>query len=175
MTDATRPSVLGTSAARGGLLIVVALATLSGALEGSLAGPVYAGAGRSAKGKPASRNFAYTVSDCQGSDKTDSVGLELSEGTVAFHQILTMNCAAATQPSTVSVSYVKKARELEVTVVLKSDMLADCTCPIGIDGSISGLDKGAYRISFFYDDPSGAGAKEKSVRRVLGAKEFSIE
>jgi len=175
MKGATRPSVPSTPTSRGGFLILVALAALAGSLDGNVASAVYAGAGRSAKGKPARKNFAYTVSDCQGSDKTDSVGLELSEGTVGFHQILTMNCTAATRPSTVSVTYVKKARELQVTVVLTSDVLADCTCPIGIDGSISGLDKGAYRISFFYDYPSGAGTKEKSVRRALGTKEFSID
>jgi hypothetical protein len=167
MKRSTRPSAPSTTII---VAILVALAALGGAL-----GPVHAKAGRGAKGKPARKDFTYTTSDCQGPDKLNSIALELSEGTVGFHQILTMNCTAATRPSTVSVSYVKKARQLQVTIALKSDVLADCTCPIGIDGSISGLDKGAYTISFFYDAPSGEDAKEKPIRRTLATKEFSID
>lgn len=130
---------------------------------------------RPGKNKKAPKDFHYSVSDCLGSDKKDSVGLEVSEGAVSFNQTLSMNCIAATHPSTVKVTYSKKGRELQVVVTLASEVLSQCTCPIGIEGWISDLGKGAYRISFVYDFKPGNSTNEKPTRQALGAKEFSIE
>jgi hypothetical protein len=135
----------------------------------------YAAPVHAAKSKKALKDFEYSVSDCLGPDKKDSVGLEVSDGSVSFNQILAMNCIAATRPNTVKVSYAKKARELQVVVSLSSEVLSDCTCPIGIDGRISNLGKGTYRISFVFDFKPGQATHEKPTRQALGSKEFSIE
>ena len=134
-----------------------------------------AASARGGKSKNAARDFEYAVSDCLGAGHKDTVGFEVSESSVRFNQILTINCIAATRPSTVKVSYSKKGRELEVSVILRSDVFSDCTCPIGIDGKISNLGKGAHRLSFIFDHKPGNGANEKAVRQALGSKEFSIE
>jgi hypothetical protein len=157
------------------LPILVAIAPFSPRLDGNLSKPACAAPAHGAKGKQAPKEFEYTVSDCQGSDKKDSVGLEVSESSVRFNQILTMNCIAATHPNTVKVSYSKKGRDLQVSVILRSDVLSDCTCPIGIEGEIFKLGKGDYRISFIYDYKPGSTANEKPVRQALGSKEFSIK
>ena len=136
---------------------------------------VAAAQARGGKSKNAAKDFEYAVSDCLGAGQKDSVGLEVSDGSVRFNQVLTMNCIAATRPSTVKVSYSKKGRDLEVSVILRSDVLSDCTCPIGIDGRISNLGKGAHRLSFVFDHKPGNGESEKAIRQVLGSKEFSIE
>ena len=135
----------------------------------------YAAPTRAVKEKQFRNDFEYTVSDCQGPEKSDSVALELSEDSVKVRQILTMNCIAATHPNTVKVTYAKKGHNLEVTVVLRSEMQSDCTCPIGIEGMISKLAKGDYRISFVYDYKLGRSVDDKSTRKVLGTKEFSVE
>ena len=135
----------------------------------------YAAPTRAAKGKQARKDFEYTGSDCQGPEKNDSVALELSEGSVRFSQILTMNCIAATHPSTVKVAYAKKGHNLEVTVILRSEVQSDCTCPIKIDGTILSLAQGDYRISFLYDSKLGRSVDEKATTKVLGTKEFSVE
>jgi hypothetical protein len=154
-----------------GLPILVACALFTPRLDGDLARPAYAAA-HGGKSKKAPKDFDYTVSDCQGSDQRDSVGLEVSEDSVRFHQILTMNCIAATHPSTVNVSYAKQKRDLQVSITLTSPVLSDCTCPIAIDGVILRLGKGTYRIAFTYAQEAG---NEKATRQALGAKEFSIQ
>jgi hypothetical protein len=135
----------------------------------------YAAPTRAAKAKQARQGFEYTVSDCQGPEKVDSVAMEQSEGSVKFSQILTMNCIAATHPNTVKVVYAKKRHNLDVTVILDSELKSDCACPIEIDGTISNLAKGEYRISFVYDEKLGRSVDAKATRKVLGTKEFSVE
>jgi hypothetical protein len=155
--------------------IFVAIAPSSPRWDGNLSKVAYAAPAHGAKSKKAAKDFEYTVSDCLGSDKKDSVGLEVSESSVRFNQILTMNCIAATHPNTVKVSYSKKGRDLQVSVILRSDVLSDCTCPIEIDGIILNLGKGDHHISFIYDCKPGNTANEKPVRQALGSKEFSIK
>lgn len=135
----------------------------------------YAAPKHAAKGKHLRKDFEYTVSDCQGPEKNDSVALELSDDSVKLSQILTMNCIAATRPNTVKVAYSKKGRDLEVTVILRSEMESACVCPIGIDATISNLAKGDYRLAFVYDYKLGRSADEKPTKMVLGTKEFSVE
>ena len=157
------------------LPILVAIAAFPPRWRWNPSSLAYAAPTRAAKGQQARKDFGYTVSDCQGPEKNDSVALELSEGFVKFSQILTMNFIAATHPNTVKVAYAKKGHNLEVTVILRSEMQSDCTCPIGIDGTISNLAKGDYRISFVYDYKLGRSVDEKATRTVLGTKEFSVE
>lgn len=135
----------------------------------------YAAPTRAAKGKQVRKDFAYTVSDCLGPDKNDGVALELSEGTVKFSQILTMNCIAATHPNTVKVAYAKKGHDLVVTIILKSELQSDCTCPVEIDGTIAALAKGDYRLAFAFDSKLGRSVDEKATEKILGSKEFSVE
>jgi hypothetical protein len=144
-------------------MILVAMAALPSRLEA-----------RGGKGKQAGKDFSYTVSDCQAEGTLDTIKLELSEGSVAFGQILTMNCIAATRPGTAKLTYVKKGRDLEVSIVLRSEVLSDCTCPIAIEGRIGNLAKGDYRLSFVFDRVPGSSAAEKPVRTVLATKEFSL-
>lgn len=140
----------------------------------SLTKPALA-APRGGKSKKASQDFEYKVSDCLGADKTDFMGLAVAEDSVTFNQILTMNCIAATRPSTVKVTYAKKGRDLEVSVVLRSEVLSDCTCPIAIDGTIANLGKGTHRLSFFYDAKPDNSESAKPTRQALGTKEFTID
>jgi hypothetical protein len=135
----------------------------------------YAAPTRATKGKQARKDFEYTVSDCQGPEKRDSVALVLSEDSVKLSQILSMNCIAATHPDTVKVAYAKKGHDLEVTVILRSERQSDCTCPIEIDGTISNLTKGDYRLSFVFDYKLGRSLDEKATRSILGTKDFSVE
>jgi hypothetical protein len=157
------------------LPILVAIAGLFPTWNWNSSRLAYAAPKHAAKGKQVRKDFEYTVSDCQGPEKNDSVALELSEDSVRLSQILTMNCIAATRPSTVKVAYAKKGRDLEVTVILRSEMESDCTCPIEIDATISNLAKGDYHIAFVYDYKLGRSADEKPTRTVLGTKEFSVE
>jgi hypothetical protein len=171
MNPASRFARAGHAAAIVGLPILVVFVLFTPRLDGDLSRPVYAAA-HGGKSKKAPKDFDYTVSDCQGSDQKDSVGLEVSEDSVRFHQILTMNCIAATHPSTVNVSYAKQKRDLQVGITLSSPVLSDCTCPIAIDGVILRLGKGTYRIAFTFVQAAGS---EKATRQALGSKEFSIE
>ena len=156
--------------------IVIAILAFPSTWQWNPLGLAYAAPTRAAKVKQqARRDFVYAVSDCQGPEKTDSVALEVSEDSVKLSQILTMNCIAATHPETVKVTYVKKGHNLEVTVLLRSEMQSDCTCPIGIEGTISNLAKGDYRISFVFDSKLGRSEDDKATRKVLGTKDFSIE
>jgi hypothetical protein len=155
-------------------LPILAIAFLPAPPDATLVPPAHAAATRRSKSKKAVQDFTYTVSDCHGAGELDSIRLELSEGAVAFNQVLTMNCIAATRPSTVKLSYGKKGRNLEVSIILRSDVLSDCTCPIGIEGTISHLAKGDYRISFVFDHKLGASPDEKPTRQALATKEFSI-
>ena len=178
-SQAARPSCgsvrPGPAVALVALPILVAIAAFSPSWHGNPSSLAYAAPTRAAKGKPVRKDFGYTVSDCQGPEQSDSVALELSEGFVKFSQILTMNCIAATHPSTVKVAYAKQGRNLEVTVTLRSELQSDCTCPIEIDGTISSLAKGDYRLAFIYDYKLGRSQDEKAARKVLGTKAFSIE
>lgn len=140
-----------------------------------LIAPARAASARKAKAKKAGKDFSYAVSDCHGAGELPSIRLEVSEGAVEFSQILTMNCIAATRPGTAQVTYAKKGKNLEVSVVLRSNVLSDCTCPIGIDGRITNLRKGSYRITFFYEGPPGISPNEPPVRRTVGSDEFSIQ
>jgi hypothetical protein len=155
------------------LPILVATAPLPSTKDSQLFRPAYAASAHGGKSKKAARDFDYAVSDCQGAGTPDSIQLEVSESAIEFHQILNMNCIAATRPSTVKLSYVKKGRDLEVSIILRSDVLSDCTCPIGIEGRIANLGKGAHRISFVFDHPDAA--NENPTRHALATKEFSIE
>jgi hypothetical protein len=157
------------------LAILFALAPSPARWDGSLSSLACAAPARGAKGKKARKDFQYSVSDCLESDKMDSVALEVSASSVTFRQTLTMNCIAATRPSTVKVTHAKKGRDLQVVVILETDVLSQCTCPIGIEGTIYGLGKGAHRISFTYDFKPGSALNEKPTRQSLGSKEFSIE
>jgi hypothetical protein len=138
--------------------------------------PVFAApanaAARGAKGAKAAKDFHYTVSDCRDPSEQDGIRLELSEGAIAFSQTLTMNCVAATRPKTVSLAYAKKGRNLEVTITIDSAVLADCTCPIGIEGSIGSLAKGTYHLSIFYEERA---ANEKPTRRTVAERDISIQ
>jgi len=155
------------------LPILATVAPLPSRLDQNLSRPAFAAPARGGKSKKAAKDFEYTVSDCQGEGTPDSIRLELSEGAVGWSQVLSMNCIAATRPSTVKLAYAKKGRDLEVSIILRSEVLSDCTCPIGIEGRIFNLGKGAYRLSFVYDRPDAA--KEKPTRHPLATKEFSIE
>jgi hypothetical protein len=148
-----------------GLLVLVA---------STLAQPLGAASGRKGKSSKVAKDFQYSVSDCLESDRQDSVGLIVSEDSVAFNHVFTMNCTAATRPNTVKVIYSKKVRNLEVRVSLQSSVLSDCTCPIAIDGKISNLGKGSYRLSFVYESKTDGPANEKPIRQSLGSKEFTI-
>jgi hypothetical protein len=130
-------------------------------------------AARKGKGSQSSaKDFQYELSDCLEADRRDSVGMIVSEDAVRFDHVFTMNCIAATQPNTVKVLYSKKGRDLEVSIVLNSTVLSDCTCPIGIQGKISNLKKGSYRLSFAYESKSDR--DEKPTRQALGGKDFTI-
>lgn len=133
-----------------------------------------AASARKGKGKPPANDFRYELSDCLESDRRDSVGLIVSDDSVSFDHVFTMNCIAATRPSTVKVLHTKRGQTLEVSIVLRSPVLSDCTCPIGIQGTISNLKKGTYRLSFVYDAKVGDAADEKPTRQSLGGKEFTI-
>jgi hypothetical protein len=122
----------------------------------------------------AGKSFSYTVSDCQAQGTLPSIRLEVSESSVAFNQILTMNCIAATRPSTVKLAYVKKGSDLEVSVVLRSEVYSDCTCPIAVEGTIANLAKGDYRIAFVYDHQPGDSPKSAPTRQTLATKGISI-
>jgi hypothetical protein len=166
------PSRLVQATSAAFLTLLVAVAPSHPGLESS-SRSAYA-ATRGGKGKLTTKDFEYQVSDCLESDRTNAMKLVVAEDSVSFNQVLKMNCIAATRPSTVKVTYARKGKALEVGVVLSSDVLSDCTCPIGIDGTISNLGKGTYRISFFYeakDDPAHA----KPTRQALGTKDFTIE
>jgi hypothetical protein len=158
------------------VLTLVAVCGLSGSLDGGgHPGRAQAAAARRGKDKSPARDFTYAVSDCRAEGTPDSIRLEVSEGAVAFAQTFSMNCTAATHPSSVKLTYVKKGRDLEVTIVFRPDTLADCTCPVGIEGRIANLAKGGYRIHFRYDEKSGGGAGPPATPRSLATKEFSIE
>jgi hypothetical protein len=159
----------------GVLPILVVIAPSSPRWHGDLSRPALAAPARGGKAKKAPKDFEYAVSDCQGSDRKDTVALEVSEDSVRFNQTLTMNCIAATRPNTVKVSYARKGRDLQVSIILRSEVMSDCTCPIGIEGKISRLGKGAYRLSFLFDHLPGNSADDKPVRQTLGTKEFTIE
>jgi len=157
------------------VLLLVAIAAFVSQGHWNPSSLAYAAPTRATKAKQAREGFEYKVSDCLGSENTDSVAMEQSEGSMAFRQILTMNCIAATRPNTVKVTYAKKGSKLEVTVILESELKSDCTCPIEVDGKISNLLKGDYRIAFVYDEKVGHSVDEKAKPRVLGTKEFSVE
>jgi hypothetical protein len=156
------------------LPFLVVIATFPPRWHWNLSNQAYAAPTHSAKGKQARKDFEYTVSDCLGPERNDSVALELAEDSMKLNQILTMNCIAATRPNTVKVEYAKKGHHLEVTVILKSEVQSDCTCPIGIEGTISNLAKGDYHISFVFDSRLGRSVDDKATRIVLGTKEFSV-
>jgi hypothetical protein len=178
ISQSVRPSFdfvrTGKAVALVALPFLVAIAASSPRWHWNPSSLAYAASTHVAKGKQARKDFEYTVSDCQGPEKNDSVALELSEGSVRLNQILTMNCIAATRPNTVKVEYAKKGHHLGVTVILRSDVQSDCTCPIEIDGTISNLAKGDYRISFVFDYKLGRTGDDKATRIVLGTKEFSF-
>lgn len=155
-------------------LPILAIAFLPVLLDSTLVPPAHAASARRSKSKKAVRDFTYTVSDCHGAGELDSIRLEVSEGALAFKQVLTMNCIAATRPSTVKLSYAKKRRNLEVSIMLRSDLVSDCICPIGIEGTITHLARGDYRISFIFDHQLGTSPDEKPTRQTLATKEFSI-
>jgi hypothetical protein len=143
--------------------------------QGHLVGSAQAARSPRSKNKQAAKDFSYSVSDCHEAGELESIRLELSEGAVAFAQILDMNCIAATRPSSVKLAYAKHGRDLEVTITLRSEVLSDCSCPIGIEGSITHLDKGSYRIRFFYEHPPDHAPNDKPIRRTVGSQEFTIE
>jgi hypothetical protein len=157
------------------LPVLVAITAFAPRWLCSPSGLAYAAPARAAKAKQAPQGFEYKVSDCLGPENADSVAMEQTEGSMKFRQILTMNCIAATHPNTVKVAYAKKGSNLEVAVILDSELKSDCTCPIEIDGRISNLAKGNYRLSFVYDCRLGRSEDEKATRTVLGTKEFSVE
>ncbi len=154
------------------LPILVAIAPLPSGPGGDSSRPACAASARGGQSKPAPKDFAYTVSDCQGAGTPDSIRLEVSESSVTFNQILTMNCIAATRPSTVRLSHAKRGRDLEVTILLRSDVLSDCDCPIAIEGTITRVGKGAHRITFVFDHSNPG--NEKPTRQTLAVKELSI-
>jgi len=152
--------------ARAALVVVVGvLVAFSGFAEA---------AARKGKGSQAGKDFEYQVSDCLEADRKDSLGMIVSEDSLRFSHVFTMNCSAATHPDTVKVLYSKKGRNLEVSVIFRSFILSDCTCPIEIDGKIAKLGKGTYRLSFVYDAKVGDSADDKPTRQSLGTKEFTI-
>ena len=108
-------------------IIVVALAAFSPQWRWNPTSSAYAAPTRANKAKQAREDFAYTVSDCLGPGNADSVALDQSEDTMKFSQMRTMNCIAATHPNTVKVAYAKKGHNLEVTVILESEMKSECT------------------------------------------------
>lgn len=160
-----------------GLVVLVTFTlghpSLPGLTTGSL-GLAHAASARGGKRSQSAKDFEYEVSDCLEAGRQDSVGLIVSDDSVRFNHVFTMNCIAATRPSTVKVLYSKKGRALEVSVVLRSTVLADCSCPIGIDGKIANLGKGTYRLSFVYDAKVGDSPDDKPTRQSLGTKEFTI-
>jgi hypothetical protein len=156
-------------------ILVVTLGPWLSPMAGADSGRAHAAAARKGKGKSAAKEIEYSVSDCRPQGTPDSIRLEVSEGAVAFDQTFSMNCTAATHPNSVKLTYVKKGRDLEVTIVFRPDTLADCTCPIGIEARIANLAKGAYRIHFLYDEKAGASAEQQATRRTLASKEFAIE
>lgn len=155
------------------LMMGLATAALGGFPSHAEAAPARGKAGKADKPDKASKDFTYTVSDCLESGRNDSADLVVSDDAVSFNHVLTLNCTAATHPATVKVLYTKKGRNLEVDVVLRSPVLADCTCPIGIEGKISNLGKGTYRLSFVHEVKVGD-SSDKPTRQNLGGQEFTI-
>ena len=178
ISQSARPNSLfvrtGEAVAFLALPFLVAIARPAPRWHWNLSSLAYAAPTHAAKRKQARKDFEYMVSDCLGSEQNDSVALELSEDAMKLNQILTMNCIAATHPNTVKVVYIKKGHNLEVTVILRSEVQSDCTCPIGIEGTISHLAKGDYLISFVFDYKLGRSVDDKATRMVLGTKEFSV-
>lgn len=130
---------------------------------------------RASRSKKPSTSFEYKVSDCLESDRESSLRLVLSEGAVSFNHVLKMNCVAATRPDSVKVVYSRHGHALEVSVVLRSHVLAECECPIEVEGTISGLEKGTYHLSFAYDFNPDESSGAKPVKQSLGTKEITIK
>jgi hypothetical protein len=159
-----------------GLVFLVAIVLAVPSVPLAPFGLAQASPARARKGKsiPAAKDFEYELSDCLESERKDSLGLIVSDDSVSFDHVFTMNCIAATKPDTVRVLYAKKGQNLEVSVVLRAATLSDCTCPIGIQGKIANLTKGTYRLSFVYDAQVGNAVDAKPTRQSLGGKEFTI-
>jgi hypothetical protein len=154
--------------------LVAVLAAGTPMVAGLGGGSVLAAA-RAGKGKQAAKNFAYRVSDCLESDRESSVRLVVGDGQVSFNHVLKMNCVAATRPGTVTVSHTRRARAIEVSVVLRTQVLSACECPIEIDGTLSALAPGTYRLSFVYDFQPDEATGVKPARQSLGTQEITIK
>ena len=154
--------------------MTVAIAPFPSTRDSGLTPTAWAASAQRGKRPKAPKDFTYTVSDCLPAGTLDSIRLEVAEGSLTFTQVLTMNCIAATRPSTVKLDYAKKGTHLEVSIILRSAVLSDCTCPIGIEGTITNLRKGAHNISFVFDHAAGNAANEKPTRRTLATREVSI-
>jgi hypothetical protein len=154
-------------------LFVLMVFTLAPSLADARPRNAAGASSRARKNDKGAKDFEYSVSDCLESDRRDSMGLIVSDDSVSFNHVFTMNCTAATHPDTVKVVYSKKARNLEVSVGFQSSVLSDCTCPIAIDGKIPSLGKGTYRLSFVYEAKTDD-SKEKPARQSLGTQEFTI-
>jgi hypothetical protein len=156
------------------VIAMIAIVPFPSSHNSGLCTHAWAKSARRGKNKKAPKDFEYTVSDCLPAETLGSIRLEVSEGSLAFKQVLTMNCIAATRPKTVKLTYSKKGTELEVSIILRSEVLSDCTCPIGIEGTISNLRKGSHRITFVFDHETSNAADEKPVRQILSTQEVSL-
>ncbi len=156
------------------LALVAVLAAAATLVAGVCGGDAFAAA-RASKAKKADKSFAYKVSDCLESDRESSVRLIVGDGTVSFNHVLKMNCVAATRPGTVTVSHTKHGQDIEVTVLLRTLVLSECECPIEIDGTLSALAPGTYRMSFVYDFRPDEATGAKPVRQSLGKQEITIK
>jgi len=156
------------------VIATVALAPLPSRQDSGLSTSAWAASARPGKSKKAPKDFEYTVSDCLPEGTLGSIRLEVSEGALSFKQVLTMNCIAAIRPKTVKLAYAKKGTQLEVSIILRSEVMSDCTCPIAIEGTITRLRKGSHRITFVFDRKPDNAEDDKPVRQILSTQEVSL-
>jgi hypothetical protein len=181
MTSTTARSRIGMAVAKIALPIAIALAPFSPTTNGlSVLKPAYAEPAKG-EGDPAKKEkkkvvkqkgFTYTFGRCGESLKRDKrpMRLEASGSTVSFNHLLHTYCNAD-EGNALKVNYARKGRNLLVTEVFKANQLAKCTCDFEIEGTISGLAKGRYKITFVYEWRI---YKDKPGSEVIETREFEI-
>ena len=98
-------------------------------------------------------DMEYSITTCdtlREEPANDSIDLVVLKDSVTFSQVLNTYCNA--NSTNLRLSYSKKGYALEVREVFDGATAARCICPLRIQGKISNLEKGEYRLRFVFDN-----------------------
>lgn len=95
------------------------------------------------------QDFSYKIYSCnKSSEDINLINVQTKNNSIIFNQTLMLYCNA--NNDNFKLKYSKKNNELLIREVFNAKEVTGCVCPTIIEGSITNIERGDYKLRFLF-------------------------